>query len=278
MSIWGTPVLLGGGGNGYWRVRFYRGDGALLHTEYVLNGGDCAFGAAGDWAISPGGAAVSGILENVRKDLDLYLVEMSLLAASAPEDILAEGLCELYVPGSFSLGGITLVGTPTVQISGALRMESGQYAVYSENSTGSRTAYGLLAMTAGGNYGRFLSLWNAASGAREQLFCQYGTSTGTLIWSSYGNDSTVGSFTMSEKHVYAISVNASTMKARFYLDGTYLGEKAYTYTGAVYWTNNGASQKLSADVYYGAVVSGAEPDAAVIANQQSIMAHYGMGA
>jgi len=71
------------------------------------------------------------------------------------------------------------------------------------------------------------------------MFCQSGTSVSSLIWSSYNNDSTINDFTVLEKHVYAISVNASTMKARFYLDGTYLGEKAYTYTGPVYWTNNG---------------------------------------
>lgn len=111
MSLWGNPVTLGGAGgtaniqalavtqngtytasggvDGYspvsvnvsgggaadcwWRVRYYsKGGQTLLHTEYVENGGDAEYGEGGSWAAAPNGEAVSGILEGVSGNLDVY--------------------------------------------------------------------------------------------------------------------------------------------------------------------------------------------------------------
>ena len=82
MSIWGSPVLPGGGGAAdcWWRVRFYNVAGTTLkHTEYVQNGGDCIYGTDMDWAAEPGGEAVSGITEDVSRNLDLYRADNYLV-------------------------------------------------------------------------------------------------------------------------------------------------------------------------------------------------------
>lgn len=74
MSLWGNPVTLGAGAaDCWWRVRYFSKSGqSLLYTEYVENGGDAEYGEGESWATVPNGEAVSGILEGVSGNLDVY--------------------------------------------------------------------------------------------------------------------------------------------------------------------------------------------------------------
>lgn len=72
-----SPVVVsvsgGGSADCWWRVRYYsKGGQTLLHTEYVENGGDAEYGEGESWAAAPNGEAVSGILEGVSGNLDVY--------------------------------------------------------------------------------------------------------------------------------------------------------------------------------------------------------------
>ena len=74
MSLWGSPVTLGGGSADCWRrVRYYNNAGTtLLNTEYVRNGEAAVWGTGKNWSLTPGGTASGGVLDNVRGDLDVY--------------------------------------------------------------------------------------------------------------------------------------------------------------------------------------------------------------
>lgn len=199
---------------------------------------------------------------------------ITLLPNSVSANILAEGLCESYLAGKSVLGGLTLIGNPVVQSDGSLQMSgSAVYASCPNIEDVSMTVYGVLKVSSGSFAGRLLSICKSASTSREQLMCLNGNSTASVIWASYGSDSSV-SCNVTQKHVYAISADVSTGKSRFYLDGVYLGEKSFVALGYPYWSSNASSQYTNADFYYGAVVSGMEADATIIANMQTIMTHY----
>ena len=201
---------------------------------------------------------------------------VTLLPNSVSANVLAEALCEAYSPDRRDLGGITLIGNPVVQSDGSLSMlGSAVYAACPNVEDVSMTVYGALKASSGSFAGRLLSICKSASTSREQLICLNGNSTASVIWSSYGSDSTV-TCDVTQKHVYAISANVVTGKSRFYLDGAYLGEKSFVALGYPYWSSNAANQYTNADFYYGAVVSGMEADATIIANMQNIMTHYGI--
>lgn len=83
MSLWGNPVTLGGGAaDCYWQVQYYSHSGlVLMHVEYVKDGENAEYGSSVSWAISPGGEAVPGILQNIHQNLTVY-------SYSLPSDVL----------------------------------------------------------------------------------------------------------------------------------------------------------------------------------------------
>lgn len=82
-------------------------------------------------------------------------------------------------------------------------------------------------------------------------------------------------------HVYALSINASTKKVRYFVDGAYIMEKTFNNSGACVVVGAGDKNASSyagagTDVSYFGVVADLESDATVIANMQVIMQNLGM--
>ena len=58
-----------------WKVSYYNKAGdTLLHTEYVEDGEDAVWGASSAWSDTPEGAEVSGILNDISANIDVYRV------------------------------------------------------------------------------------------------------------------------------------------------------------------------------------------------------------
>lgn len=77
-------------------------------------------------------------------------------------------------------------------------------------------------------------------------------------------------------HVYALSINASTKKVRYFVDGAYIMEKTFNNSGACVVVGAGdkagsSYADASTDVSYFGVVAALESDETVIANMQVIM-------
>lgn len=261
-----------------WRVRYYNYQGTkLLHTEYVEDGEDAVWGAGRGWSDVAEGSEVSGILSDISDNLDVYssVASTSLLLSSDPTKILAEGLCESYFSGDTDLGGIVIVGTPTVQIDGALRMPgSTSYAYYSENEGQAMTLYGVLSGYGSDiEWGRAMSLAYSSSTSNEILFAYR---SGNTVWYSLYNitNNSLGKAS-NVKHVFAFSVDSSK-SCKSYIDGVYYTTESLSNVGFARWTYGANENYQNADFYYGAVVDGQETDEVIISNMQNIMNHYGI--
>ena len=58
------------------RIRYYSKYGQILvYTEYIAKGSNGEYGAGANWASIPAGSAVSGIIENVIANVDVYEVD-----------------------------------------------------------------------------------------------------------------------------------------------------------------------------------------------------------
>lgn len=93
----------------------------------------------------------------------------------------------------------------------------------------------------------------------------------------YGSGTTISGVSSNVNHVYAISINASTKKARYFVDGVYQLEKTFTNSGAyvIFGALDKASVSFSTvgfETDYFGVVAECESDVTIIANMQTIMA------
>ena len=85
-------------------------------------------------------------------------------------------------------------------------------------------------------------------------------------------------------HVLALSIDASTKTAKYYVDGSLVSTKTYANSGRYVCFNgyrlpdypNIAGKEGS--IMYGSVVDGVESDSAIIANMQRLMSEYGITA
>ena len=279
MSVWGSPVLTGGGGAAdcWWRVRFYNYGGTVLRqTEYVQNGDDCLYGSGQPWAMAPGGEAVSGVTGDVTANLDLYYARSSLLVFSG--NVLAESECADYTPGNAAWGSLTVAGAASiaVQADGSLRMDgAGEYVAYSLAAANtSYTAYmvGKSNSTANGDYRTLFNTYVNSAGNCNGFFRK-----GSHIWTSaFGQDADSG-VPAGALHVMAMSVNVETHQSKFYIDGVQTSVKTFTNSGQTIGFGGEPNQYGSHDdisVFYAAVVEGAESEETIIANQQNIMSEY----
>lgn len=82
-----SPVVVsvpsGGAADCWWQVQYFSKSGSsLIYTEYVHNGGDAEYGEGKSWAAVPNGEAVSGILENISGNLDVYSLRVQAVRIS----------------------------------------------------------------------------------------------------------------------------------------------------------------------------------------------------
>ena len=266
MSIWGNPVQLGGGGS----------SGAPILTRAQWN----ALSTAQKQAYGYVGIedAVSGFF---RGEL-VYGADYigSLLSSSVAADVLAEAPCENYSSSLPLWGGLWLSGQSAfaVESDGAVRMSSaGQYAFYTLNAADTPfTAYMVSKSrsTASGDYRLMMATYANNSGNAPGFFRK----NANLWTTAFGQDADSGC-SAAVMNVIAMSVSGPG-GAAFFVNGEKTSVKTLNHSGATIGFGGEPNQFGShddVDVYYAAVVSGAEADATVIANMQSIMAHYGIG-
>lgn len=161
--------------------------------EYVENGGDCTYGSGGNWAISQGGSAVSGITEDVKANLDLFATEISYLPYSS------NIICEAYA-GNFDASEQSWGhGTNPVTLSNASSVEQSDGSVLIPVRTSGTLAYVDLGadntvytvyvvgkFTIAETYGREFCVMQSRSTARGMLM--WGSPIRVATW---GSDSQV---------------------------------------------------------------------------------------
>ena len=98
----------------------------------------------------------------------------------------------------------------------------------------------------------------------------------------YGNNELISGISVADYHVYTITINAATKKARFYVDGVYYLEKTFVHSGGVVCLGCGDApdgrtlngRRLLCK--YLGVVESLQSDDDIIAKQQELMEKYGI--
>ncbi len=112
--------------------------------------------------------------------------------------------------------------------------------------------------------------------------CFYTPSTGYSVdCAVYSGNTNIPGLGCDTIHVYALAINASTKKVRYFVDGAYIMEKTFNNSGACVVVGagdkNGSSYAgAGTEVSYFGVVADLESDETVIANMQVIMQKLGM--
>lgn len=270
MSIWGNPVMLGSSGGG---------------------GGDVPLLTRAQWdALSTAQKQAYGLLAIQDANSGFTRGELvyeadyiyTLLTASATSSILAEAMCEDYEVGIETWGNLALVGSSLMEIEadGSVHF----------NGDGMSACYDLgAANTPVTNYMVFKSL--SSSGISRLISNVYSNSFGeapglyrngtNINYTYYGGDTNTGVSAVDGFHCIAVSDAGGGQASTFYVDAVKKGALVPSNTGR--YSEFSTTLRMGGDTYggnydikYMAVVSGAEPEATVIANMQSIMAHYGI--
>ena len=98
----------------------------------------------------------------------------------------------------------------------------------------------------------------------------------------YGNNELISGISVADYHVYTITINAATKKARYYVDGVYYLEKTFVHSGNVVCLGCGDApdgrtlngRRLLCK--YLGVVESLESDDNIIMKQQELMEKYGI--
>lgn len=98
----------------------------------------------------------------------------------------------------------------------------------------------------------------------------------------YGNNELISGISVADYHVYTITINAATKKARYYVDGVWCMEKTFVHSGGVVCLGCGDApdgrtlngRRLLCK--YLGVVESLQSDADIIAKHQELMAKYGI--
>ena len=97
----------------------------------------------------------------------------------------------------------------------------------------------------------------------------------------YSGNELINGISVADYHVYSISINIATKKARFYVDGVYYLEKTFLHSGGIVCVGCGDinGTKLNGrytKCKYLGVVESLESDNDIIMKQQTLMAKYGI--
>lgn len=97
----------------------------------------------------------------------------------------------------------------------------------------------------------------------------------------YSSNTNIPGLSCNTIHVYALTINASEKKVRYFVDGAYIMEKTFNNSGDCVVVGAGDKTGSSyaganTEVSYFGVVADLEADATVIANMQVIMQKLGM--
>lgn len=231
--------------------------------------------SAGTWIVTENLRGKSASVVVSEKGQSFSVSVNTILSASVFSNIISEGFSKNYKSGDTNLGNITIYGNPTIQTDLSLLMDqSTTYASCPISADISQTVYGVLKANTYTNWGRLLSIRSASASRKDSFICAR-SSENSIGYGVYSDDTTKTGVYSTAKHVYAISADISTGNVKFFVDGTYLGENTFTNLGIPYWVSK-LNESISANFYYGAVVSGQESNETIIANMQNIMTYYGI--
>ena len=130
-------------------------------------------------------------------------------------------------------------------------------------------------MTTGGNYQGVGSNYASSQGNAPNIY----TNSSQWLTSVYGNDTGTG-VTSTVYHVLSISINASTMKCDYYIDGVSYGTKSINNCGRCPSIGGGTTDGTGVvstsemSVLFGAIAAEYHDSATVIANHQILLAAY----
>lgn len=141
------------------------------------------------------------------------------------------------------------------------------------------TCYGVLKCTSNGENILMCVPYSNTNGNSPSFYTPYGNYR--VDCTVYAGNTNIPGLGCDTIHVYALAINASTKKVRYFVDGAYIMEKTFNNSGACVVVGAGdknASSYANAgtDVSYFGVVADLESDATVIANMQVIMQKLGM--
>lgn len=153
----------------------------------------------------------------------------------------------------------------SVPLSGA-DVDATYYVVAKNIGTSSRESFVITATYA---YG---------TGCTPAFYSSNGTKVQKVTYGSYNPEIT--GVSAKDYHIYAISLNQATKKARYYFDGAFSEEISFSHSGGYITMFRGAPDSDSYDdayaFKYGGVIAETESDATIIANMQVIMQKLGI--
>ena len=176
-----------------------------------------ALDATGNWTLSVGNKAK---IINAAYGSVYYVAMFNALPDTdrSNNNVLAEAYVADFNERSTDWGNWNLQNTTYISVeNNALRMASYGKAYYTLSTTNQNfTIYSVLNRYAsGGSSPRLVDVLNSFSSGNEQMF--FIDNSGNIAYSSYLDDTSIPSSNPNDKHAYAISLNGTTMKARFYL-------------------------------------------------------------
>lgn len=145
-----------------------------------------------------------------------------------------------------------------------------------ENANHDQVIYAVIkSLTTGGNYQGVGSNYGSSGGNAPNIY----TNSSTWQTSVYGSDTSTG-ITSTVYHVLSISINASTKKCDYYIDGVSYGTKSFNncgrYPSIGGGTINGSGVVSTSEmrVLFGAIAAEYHDSATVTANHQILLAAY----
>lgn len=143
------------------------------------------------------------------------------------------------------------------------------------------TCYCVVKWKSGNVLGYILSVMYSLSYGQYPLIAING-STGAIVTSVWGDDTTYSQYNGKEFNVYAIAIDSENKVARYFINGNFLGQKSIVSSGnsvSLGCATPFLGNTSAIDVYfkYGGVVEAFESDATIIANMQTIMQKFGIG-
>ena len=255
MSIWGSPVITGGG------------NGVPLLTRAQWNAlTDAQKQACGLVAIQD---ASSGFKRGELAYGGDYVP--SLLAASDYSLILAEALWSAYESGS-TWGAVTLSGSGYSKTSDAVRLPIGSMgAVSLPSSNVSVTAYAVINnyTPTSGDLTLLAVPYAYNSGNQPAFFVRNG-----IIWKTVFSTDVSTGIASNAWHILTLALDNGSKTCRYYIDGAAYSSLVYYNSGSfvsLSAATSGSVASLNADVAWVGVVSGAESESVILANHANIM-------
>ncbi len=182
-----------------------------------------------------------------------------------------------YLPNSYP-ANIIASNVPTIN---EIMPTSGRWYVPLSAADTDVTCYAVLwAPVDGGNLA-ILSIPYSNNNGCLPCFLIGSGATGQVTADVFNNNTVISGVYCNNWHVYTMSINTTTKKVKYYIDGVYIMEKTFVHSGNSVVLGAGsrsgteyASRSISCR--YVGVVNGLEDDATIIANHQYIMEHIDM--